>query len=57
MFVIKIPSTLKKNESNEKLEDLVKERAGDNLGGMVITSTNQVIVKVIEALGLKEMKQ
>ena len=56
MFVIKIPSTLK-NESNEKLEDLVKERVGDNLGGMVTTSTNQVIVKVIEALGFKEMKQ
>ena len=30
-----------------------KERAGDNLDGMVITSTNQVIVGVIEALGLK----
>ena len=30
-----------------------KERAGDNLDGMVITSTNQVIVEVIEALGLK----
>ena len=44
---------LEKNESNEKLEDLVKERAGDNLDGMVITSTNQVIVEVIEALGLK----
>ena len=30
-----------------------KERAGDNLDGMVITSTNQVIMGVIEALGLK----